>query len=112
MRVRISWPSGETTGVLEDTPTAGKLADALPVTSEASTWGDEVYFEVPVSSELDANPKQVVDRGTPALGELKVPQATAHAIHLVATGDVHHESRLFGRLDPPIDNVLHRTPVV
>lgn len=36
----------------------------LPHTSTASTWGDEVYFEVPVEAELDSYPKQVVPRGT------------------------------------------------
>ena len=64
MRIRIKWSRGETTGTLDDTPTARLLAEALPVTSTANTWGAEVYFEVPVKAKLDANPKQVVDAGT------------------------------------------------
>ena len=64
MRIRISWENGAVEGTLDDTATARKVVEALPCTSTASTWGEEVYFEVPVAAELDANPKQVVDPGT------------------------------------------------
>jgi len=63
VRIRIRWPAGEATGVLDDTPTARKVFESLPCQSTANTWGDEVYFSVPVRAELDANPKQVVDPG-------------------------------------------------
>jgi|LGOV01.1.fsa_nt_gb hypothetical protein len=48
MRIRISWSNGQMTAVLKDTPTARNLLDALPCESDAHTWGDEVYFSVPV----------------------------------------------------------------
>lgn len=64
MRIRISWPNGTLSGHLNDSPTACKLAKALPVHSSAGTWGEEVYFSVPIEAELDAHPKQVVDPGT------------------------------------------------
>lgn len=64
MRIRISWSQGEVTAVLKDTPTTRKLMDALPCESDAHTWGDEVYFGVPVESELEADAQQVVDPGT------------------------------------------------
>ena len=62
-RIRISWNNGEVFAVLEDTPTAGKLLEALPCVSRANTWGDEVYFEVPVEAELEPDARQVVDAG-------------------------------------------------
>jgi len=49
---------------LNDTPTAGQVADVLPCTSHASTWGEEVYLEMPVKAHLDDDPQQVVDPGT------------------------------------------------
>jgi hypothetical protein len=51
-------------GVLNDTTTARKLYDALPCSSAANTWGDEVYFSVPMSAELAADAQQIVSPGT------------------------------------------------
>jgi hypothetical protein len=64
MRIRISWDKGEAIGSLGDTPTSRKLLDALPCSSRASTWGDEVYFNVPVHAELESDAQQVVPPGT------------------------------------------------
>lgn len=63
-RIRISWPKGELTAVLADTPTARKLIEALPCSSRAQTWGEEVYFSLPVDATLEADAVQVVDPGT------------------------------------------------
>src|SRR5258708_6164782 len=64
MRIRISWESGEAFGTLNDTPTAKKLLKVLPSSSAANTWGDEVYFSVPVRAELEADASEVVPAGT------------------------------------------------
>ncbi|HWL98586.1 MAG TPA: cyclophilin-like fold protein [Nocardioidaceae bacterium] len=64
MRVRISWPNGELTAELADTPTTAALKAALPVKGSANTWGQEVYFSVPLSVDLEADARQVVDPGT------------------------------------------------
>jgi hypothetical protein len=63
-RIRISWPKGSVTATLEETPTARALAAALPVTARAQTWGEEVYFEIPVEAKLECDAKQVVPPGT------------------------------------------------
>lgn len=63
-RIRISWPKGSVTATLEKTPTARALAAALPVTAQAQTWGEEVYFEIPVEAKLERDAKQVVPPGT------------------------------------------------
>ena len=46
-----------------DTPTANAILDALPLKSSTQTWGDEVYFEIPVSVPLEDNAKDVVKPG-------------------------------------------------
>jgi hypothetical protein len=63
-RIRIRWPTGEVIAALLDTPTARKVLSALPCESSVNTWGEEVYFSVPVSAPLEADARQVVDPGT------------------------------------------------
>ena len=64
MRIEISWESGRLTAILNDTPTARVVWEALPHTASASTWGEEVYFVLPVRAELEDDARQVVDPGT------------------------------------------------
>ena len=63
-RIKISWPKGAASATLEDTPTSRALVSALPVKAKAQTWGEEVYFEVPVKATLEVGAKQVVPPGT------------------------------------------------
>jgi uncharacterized protein len=49
---------------LTDTPTAQKLWDALPIEGQANLWGEEIYFEIPVSAPEEADARQDVDVGT------------------------------------------------
>lgn len=48
---------------LNDTNTARQVADALPVRSGFSTWGDEIYFAIPIEAELEADAREVVEMG-------------------------------------------------
>jgi len=64
MRIRISWDNGEAFGELTDTPTARKVFEALPCSSAANTWGEEVYFTIPVRADLEPDAQQVVPPGT------------------------------------------------
>ena len=50
-------------GVLADTPTAHAVWEKLPLTGKANTWGDEIYFAIPVKGALDPTAKEVVERG-------------------------------------------------
>ena len=62
--IRIAWPQGAVTATLADTPTARALLAALPIHGKAQTWGEEVYFEIPVTATLEPGAMQVVDPGT------------------------------------------------
>jgi hypothetical protein len=64
MRIRISWENGEVFGVLNDTPNTKKLLSVIPCSSSANTWGEEVYFSVPVNAGLEPDAQQVVPPGT------------------------------------------------
>jgi len=63
-RIRISWPKAAVSATLEDTPTAHALVATLPIKARARTWGEEVYFEIPVKAKLEPSAKQVVPAGT------------------------------------------------
>ncbi len=64
VRIRISWAGGEIYGQLDDTPSSRAVYEMPPHTAEAHTWGQEVYFSLPVQTTLDARPQQVVPQGT------------------------------------------------
>ena len=63
IRIKISWKAGDISAILNNTPTTEALIKSLPIESYANTWGDEVYFSVPVSVPLEKDAKQVVDPG-------------------------------------------------
>lgn len=48
---------------LNDSKTASAIWDALPLAAEINTWGDEIYFEIPVKSGLE-NGVEEVQEGT------------------------------------------------
>jgi hypothetical protein len=48
---------------LNDTPTAKKVAEVLPLKTSFNTWGDEIYFGIPVKAELDDSAREEVEMG-------------------------------------------------
>jgi len=53
----------ELEGILNDTPTAQLIWERLPIESSGNLWGEEIYFSIPVSSELDKTARDTVERG-------------------------------------------------
>ena len=62
-RIRFDFGSLTLDADLLDTPTARAVAAALPVSSSAMTWGEEVYFEVPVKIARESDARAVVTPG-------------------------------------------------
>ena len=48
-RIRFDFGTLTLEATLLDTPTAQAVSAALPLSSSVLTWGEEVYFEVPVN---------------------------------------------------------------
>jgi hypothetical protein len=62
-RIRFNFGTLILDAELLDTPTARAVAAALPISSAALTWGEEVYFEVPVEVKREADARAVVTPG-------------------------------------------------
>ena len=48
---------------LNDSPTARRIWEALPIEGQANTWGDEIYFEIPVVAEQEPVARAEVEVG-------------------------------------------------
>jgi hypothetical protein len=60
--IKISAGQIEVKACLNETSTANKVWGALPITASANTWGDEIYFAIPVQAELE-NAQELVSLG-------------------------------------------------
>jgi uncharacterized protein len=62
-RIRFDFGTLRLDAELSDTPTARAIAAALPLSSSVMTWGEEVYFEVPVKVGREKDARAVVTPG-------------------------------------------------
>lgn len=62
-KVKMTLGSVSLTVIPRDTPTAQAIMDALPFKSVARTWGDEVYFDTPVTSSAETNATDLINAG-------------------------------------------------
>jgi uncharacterized protein len=62
-RMRMDFGSVAIAADLLDTPTADAVWQALPFEASVRTWGDEVYFETPVSVPREPDARTVMEPG-------------------------------------------------
>lgn len=62
-KIQITAGDVSATAVLSETQTAQAVLDALPIKARANTWGDEIYFSIPVHLEEEEGAQEVVELG-------------------------------------------------
>jgi uncharacterized protein len=62
-QIRFEFATVTMEAELLDTPTANAILAALPMTSSALTWGEEVYFDVPVEVAREEAARAIVTPG-------------------------------------------------
>ena len=61
--IRIATNKIEMLGTLNDSPTADRIWDALPIESTVNTWGQEIYFSIPVQDDLGPEARDHMEVG-------------------------------------------------
>lgn len=62
-RITITSGSLHIDGMLYASPTADAVWNCLPLHASVNTWGDEIYFSIPVHADLEPDAREVVEIG-------------------------------------------------
>ena len=62
-RITITSGSLRVDGMLYTSPTADAVWNCLPLHASVNTWGDEIYFSIPVKVDLEEDAKDIVEMG-------------------------------------------------
>ena len=100
-KINISVANVSLEAEMLDTPTASRILEALPFEGSASVWGEEIYFDIPLSLELEPDARADVEVGDLAYW----PAGPAFCIFFgptpVSTGDqprAYSPVNVFGRV--------------
>ncbi len=48
---------------LNESPTAELIWESLPIEGTGNTWGDEIYFSIPVKADLEPEAREEMEKG-------------------------------------------------
>ncbi len=65
-RIRIRAGAVTVSAALDDSPTADAVWNGLPITGQVQTWGDEIYFPIPIEAAEAEDAQATVDKGAVA----------------------------------------------
>lgn len=98
--------------VVYDTPTGRLIYNSLPISSTVNRWGEEVYFSIPVSAEIEPEGRDLLKEGE--LGYW--PDGNAFCIFfgptpISAEGEIRAASavNIFGKIEGDLKNLKKLT---
>lgn len=62
-KIIIAVASVELVAEVLDTPTGVAIYNCLPVSSTVQTWGEEIYFSIPVNVPREPDAREIVEPG-------------------------------------------------
>ena len=97
MKIKIKFKNKEAEAELNGSETAKQIYDALPIEAEANTWGEEIYFEIPVKMQEE----QAYSRQNMHVGELAYwPRGNAFCIFFGKTpASINSEPRAISNVN-------------
>jgi len=111
MKIIIKFTDYQAEAEFLETPTGRAIYDALPLQENVNLWGDEIYFGIPVDSELESDASAEVAVGDlafwpsmPAFCIFFGPTPVSKGSTPVAASPVN----VFGRLSVPDAEALRK----
>lgn len=62
-KIQITAGDVSAAAVLKDNPTGDAIWEALPIEGQVNTWGEEIYFSIPVHLDQAGDARETVDMG-------------------------------------------------
>ena len=59
-KIKIKFDKLSFTAELNDSPTSKAIWDQLPMESRVNTWGEEIYFEIPVNMPQEPHAQEIL----------------------------------------------------
>ena len=114
MKIIIRFATYEVEADLYDTPTGRSIYQMLPIQQNVNTWGEEIYFPIPVTPPLEADASAKVTVGDLAYW----PKLPAFCIFFGPTPASRDEApvaaspvNIFGRLNTIEPEKLKKIPI-